>query len=92
MSAQNWIKKAVTETAGNTGLILYLALSYGGRGEILEAIRRMHAANGKAVPLTEELFSSFLDTGGLPHQLIIRMSGEKRISNFLLRHTAYAKL
>ncbi len=93
LSAQNWIKKAVTETAGNTGLILNLALSYGGRGEILEAIRRMHAANGKADPLTEELFSSFLDTGGLPDpDLIIRTSGEKRISNFLLWQTAYAEL
>jgi len=92
-SVRSWIERAMKETAENTGMILNLALSYGGRGEILEAIKRMHAANGAAGELTEEAFSSHLDTAGLPDpDLIIRTSGEKRISNFLLWQAAYAEL
>src|SRR5271167_4281369 len=74
-------------------MILNLALSYGGRGEILEAVRRMNDAGVNAKPLNDETFSSYLDTGGLPDpDLIIRTSGEKRISNFLLWQAAYAEL
>ena len=92
-SAQEWIEKAVSETAGNAGMVLNLALSYGGRGEILEAVKRIHSANVSASDLTEEVFSSHLDTAGLPDpDLIIRTSGEKRISNFLLWQAAYAEL
>jgi len=92
-SAQTWIDRALSETAGNTGMVLNLALSYGGRGEILEAIKRMRSANTAAAAITEELFSSFLDSAGLPDpDLIIRTSGEKRISNFLLWQAAYAEL
>jgi undecaprenyl diphosphate synthase len=92
-SARTWVERAVAETEGNTGMILNLALSYGGRGEILEAIRRMRSANGAAGEITEEAFSSHLDTAGLPDpDLIIRTSGEKRISNFLLWQAAYAEL
>ncbi len=92
-SAQTWIRKAVAETEANKGLVLNLALSYGGRGEILEAVKRMREANGSAPEMTEEIFSSYLDTAGLPDpDLIIRTSGEKRISNFLLWQAAYAEL
>ncbi len=92
-TVQSWIEKAVTETAGNTRMILNLALSYGGRGEILEAIRRMGAAGIAAEQMTDEVFSSYLDTAGLPDpDLIIRTSGEKRISNFLLWQAAYTEL
>ncbi len=92
-SARTWIGKAVSETASNTGLVLNLALSYGGRGEILEAIKRMRAANGSVSEITEQTFSGYLDTAGLPDpDLIIRTSGEKRISNFLLWQAAYAEL
>jgi len=92
-SVQSWVEKAMGETAANTGLVLNLALSYGGRGEILEAVRRSAAAGGAAEPLTEEVFASYLDTAGLPDpDLIIRTSGEKRISNFLLWQAAYAEL
>ncbi len=92
-SVQTWIKRAVSETAGNTGMVLNLALSYGGRGEILEALRRMRAENSATAEVTEETFSSFLDTAELPDpDLIIRTSGEKRISNFLLWQAAYAEL
>ncbi len=92
-SVQAWVRKAVSETAGNAGMVLNLALSYGGRSEILEAIRRLRSANGAAGELTEEVFSASLDTAGLPDpDLIIRTSGEKRISNFLLWQSAYAEL
>jgi undecaprenyl diphosphate synthase len=92
-SVQTWIEKAASETAGNAGMVLNLALSYGGRGEILEAINRIRSSAGPTADMTEELFSSYLDTAGLPDpDLIIRTSGEKRISNFLLWQAAYAEL
>jgi undecaprenyl diphosphate synthase len=89
---RGWIDRAIAETAGNTGMILNLALSYGGRGEIIEAIRRLSETGRLTSDLTEEVFSSHLDTAGLPDpDLIIRTSGEKRISNFLLWQAAYAE-
>jgi undecaprenyl diphosphate synthase len=92
-SVQAWIEKAASETAGNAGMVLNLALSYGGRGEILEAINRIRSSTGPTADMSEELFSSYLDTAGLPDpDLIIRTSGEKRISNFLLWQAAYAEL
>jgi len=91
-SARTWIDRAMAETSGNTGMVLNLALSYGGRSEILEAIKRMSLANPAADDITEAAFSSHLDTAGLPDpDLIIRTSGEKRISNFLLWQAAYAE-
>lgn len=88
-----WIDRAMDETAANTGMVLNLALSYGGRGEIVEAIKRLSGAGGLIGDLTEEAFSARLDTAGLPDpDLIIRTSGEKRISNFLLWQAAYAEL
>lgn|SRR5574341_238762 len=93
-SAQEKIGLAVAETAENGGMVLNLALSYGGRGELVEAVKRMSAAKADAgAGLTEEAFASYLDTAGLPDpDLIIRTSGEKRISNFLLWQAAYAEL
>jgi undecaprenyl diphosphate synthase len=92
-SARTWIQKATTETESNSGMVLNLALSYGGRGEILEAVRRIRAANGGAADISEETFAAHLDTAGLPDpDLLIRTSGEKRISNFLLWQAAYAEL
>lgn len=92
-AVRKWIEKATAETAENTGMILNLALSYGGRGEILEAVKRMNDAGVNMKLLNDETFSSYLDTGGLPDpDLIIRTSGEKRISNFLLWQAAYAEL
>ncbi len=92
-SAREWIRRAMDETAGNTGMALNLALSYGGRSEILEAVRRMLSDGVTPERVDEETFSSYLDTAGLPDpDLIIRTSGEKRISNFLLWQAAYAEL
>lgn len=91
-TARKWIEKAMAETGTNSGMVLNLALSYGGRGEILEAVRRM-MATGAAEDVTEDRFAAHLDTAGLPDpDLIIRTSGEKRISNFLLWQAAYAEL
>ena len=92
-TAQKWVEKAVAETTRNAGMVLNLALSYGGRGEILEALRRVRSAAEAPAELDEERFSAYLDTAGLPDpDLIIRTSGEKRISNFLLWQAAYAEL
>jgi undecaprenyl diphosphate synthase len=92
-SVQTWVGRALSETGKNTGMVLNVALSYGGRGEILEAIKRMRSSKIASADVTEETFSSFLDTAGLPDpDLIIRTSGEKRISNFLLWQAAYAEL
>ncbi len=92
-AAQKWIDKAMAETAENQGLVLNLALSYGGRGEILQAVKRLEAAGGIPEDLREEHLAAHLDTAGLPDpDLIIRTSGEQRISNFLLWQAAYAEL
>jgi undecaprenyl diphosphate synthase len=92
-TAQKWVEKAVSDTSGNAGMVLNLALSYGGRREILEAVRRLRSSAGIPADLDEAQFSACLDTAGLPDpDLIIRTSGEKRISNFLLWQAAYAEL
>jgi undecaprenyl diphosphate synthase len=78
-------------TAGNTGMILTLALSYGGRQEIVQAARRAAAAKGAA--LEAEDLEAALWTAGLPElDLLVRTSGERRISNFLLWQCAYAEM
>jgi undecaprenyl diphosphate synthase len=90
----------LNETRGylepNDGLTLVLALSYGGRAEIVDAARRLVAADRKKkIPLAridDDLFRRQLDTNGLPDpDLLIRTSGELRVSNFLLWQLAYAE-
>ncbi len=79
------------ETAGNDGMVLTLALSYGGRQEIVQAARAAAAARGTA--LEAEDLEAALWTRGLPElDLLVRTSGEQRISNFLLWQCAYAEL
>ena len=83
--------------ANNTGLILNVALSYGGRMEIMRACRALAQSVAKgdmtADEITPEMISARLDTAGLPDpDLIIRTSGEQRVSNFLLWQAAYAEL
>ena len=78
-------------TANNKRLTLVLALSYGGRAEIVAAVRRAIAAGVKPDELTEQNFANFLFTAGIPEpDLLIRTSGEQRVSNFLLWQLAYA--
>ncbi len=91
------IDKAIALTAKNTGLVLYLAFNYGGRLEILDAVRKVATTvkNGQLNPedINEEIFESALYTAGTPDpDLLIRTSGEKRISNFLLWQLAYSEL
>ncbi|MGQ0664339.1 MAG: isoprenyl transferase [Pseudomonadota bacterium] len=91
------IENAEEMTRHNLGLNLTVALSYGGRAEIILAARRMAAAvaAGEIAPddVDEAKFGRFLWTHGVPDpDLVIRTSGEKRISNFLLWQSAYAEL
>jgi undecaprenyl diphosphate synthase len=93
---QKRMKQAQHDTRHNTGIIMVVALNYGSRSEILDAAKRFAAAvlKGEKRPddLDEDLFSSFLYTAGLPDpDLLIRTSGEMRISNFLLWQLSYAE-
>lgn len=83
-------------SADNTGLHFQVALNYGSRDEMIRAIRRLAAdtTSGKFSPdkIDEELFADYLDTKGIPDpDLLIRTSGEQRLSNFLLWQLAYAE-
>ncbi len=89
--------RAQERTAGNTGLTLVVAMNYGGRGEIADAARSLarSAADGSLDPETidEDAIASRLYTAGIPDpDLVIRTSGEMRVSNFLLWQIAYAEL
>lgn len=96
-SVQAALTKVEKETAHGEQMTLVLALSYGGRDEIMRAAREIarQAVAGDLDPdqLDNKLFSSFLDTGDIPEpDLLIRTSGEMRISNFFLWQAAYAEL
>ncbi|MGQ9667105.1 MAG: isoprenyl transferase [Anaerolineae bacterium] len=84
--------RAVDETKDNDRLILNVAFNYGGRAEIVNAVRRIIADGLTPEQVTEEVFSSYLYTAGLPDpDLIIRTAGEMRLSNFLIWQSAYAE-
>lgn len=90
------IQEVEEASAPKTGMVLNLAMNYGGRAEITRAAqafaREVAAGERRPEDLTEELFSSYLYTGGQPDpDLIIRPSGEERLSNFLLWQGAYAE-
>ena len=90
------LNEAMAETSKNTGLSLVLALSYSAKWEIVNAVKQIaeEAKNGKLNPqeITESLFESKLSTKGIPNpELMIRTSGEHRISNFLVWQLAYAE-
>ncbi|HSM57216.1 MAG TPA: isoprenyl transferase [Candidatus Sulfomarinibacteraceae bacterium] len=89
---QQKVLDALELTKNNDRLILNVAFNYGGRAEILHAVRQMLADGVSPDELNEELFSSYLFTAGLPDpDLVIRTSGELRISNFLIWQAAYAE-
>lgn len=93
---QEKIRKLEESSADYDGLHLQIAINYGSRDEIVRAIRKLgrDVEAGKIAPdqISEESFSSYLDTAGLPDpDLLIRTSGEERLSNFLLWQLAYAE-
>ncbi|MBZ0155600.1 MAG: isoprenyl transferase [Alphaproteobacteria bacterium] len=86
------IELAEKETAGNRNLVFQCALSYGGRDEIIRAVRKAMAQRTAPEAVTEEYLAGLLDTAGVPDpDLIIRTSGEQRLSNFLLWQSAYSE-
>ena len=93
---RNEIDRVVANTAANTGLNLVIALNYGSRCEIAAAAARIarDVREGRIEPedVDEELFSNYLYTSGIPDpDLVIRPSGEYRLSNFLLRQSSYSE-
>ena len=96
-NVQKAVDDAKEKTAKNTDMTLTLALSYGARQEVVDGIRQIvkRASLGDLNPedITEDFFSGFLYTRGMPDpDLLIRTSGEYRVSNFLLWQMAYAEL
>jgi undecaprenyl diphosphate synthase len=89
---QQQIQEAIALTASNQRIILNVALDYGGRAEIVNAVQRIVREGLPPEAVTEELLSRYLYTRGLPDpDLIIRTGGEYRLSNFLLWQAAYAE-
>jgi undecaprenyl diphosphate synthase len=96
-SRRDILKDAMARTANNTGLTLNLALNYSGRYEILRAVRNIASDIDKnklkADDIDEKKFTDYLQTNGLPDpDLLIRTSGELRVSNFLLWQMAYTEI
>ena len=96
IDAQIQLQEAIRTTSPNTGLTLILALSYSGRWEILEAVKRIleDVKNNKILnnQINDVFFESYLTTAGIPDpELLIRTSGEYRVSNFLLWQIAYTE-
>jgi undecaprenyl diphosphate synthase len=90
---QDLLHDMTERSSENSGMKLVLALSYGGRNEIIRAVRKIVERKARPEDVTDEYFESLLDTSGISApDLIIRTSGEKRISNFLLWQAAYAEL
>jgi len=96
-SARTGLKEALQDTSHNTGLNLVMALSYSSRWELTNAVKKIAAdvKNGTLQPddISQEIFQQYLSTKDFPDpELMIRTSGEHRISNFLLYQLAYAEL
>jgi undecaprenyl diphosphate synthase len=90
---QDELRQAMERTSANTGMRFNIALNYGGRTEILDAVKRAIDQRLSPQELTEERFGGLLYTAGQPDpDLLIRTSGEMRVSNFLLWQIAYAEI
>jgi len=83
----------LSRTSQNTGLTLCLAFDYGGRDEIIQAVKKLVKDGLAADKITENVFDGYLYTAGIPEaDLVIRTGGEMRLSNFLLWQSAYSEL
>jgi undecaprenyl diphosphate synthase len=90
---QQELDMGIERTSSNTGMLFNIALNYGGRTEIVDAARRAMASGLPPEALDERSFANFLYTAGQPDpDLLIRTSGEMRVSNFLLWQIAYAEI
>ncbi|MCD5390769.1 isoprenyl transferase [candidate division NPL-UPA2 bacterium] len=94
---QEALEKAIKSTEGNEGLILNLAINYGGRSEIVDAVKSLAKDVEKGVckpdEVSEEIFEKYLYTSHVPDpDLLIRTSGEHRVSNFLLWQVSYSEI
>ena len=93
VDVQDELEIGIQQTAGNSGMLFNIALNYGGRAEIVDAARRAIAAGIRPEDLDERRFGDFLYTAGQPDpDLLIRTSGEMRVSNFLLWQIAYSEI
>ena len=97
LECQKNLEWAMAQTKKNSGLTLILALSYSGRWEIIKAVKALaqeiEQGKIKAAEINEQLFENYLQTSGIPDpELLIRTSGELRVSNFLLWQIAYTEL
>ena len=89
---QESIRELEETTANNTGLHFQIAINYGGRDEIVRAVKKLAYEDFDGEEITEKLLADHLDTAGLPDpDLLIRTCGEQRISNFLLWQLAYTE-
>jgi undecaprenyl diphosphate synthase len=90
------LRRAMRTTKNNTGMLLNVALNYSGRAELVDTFNRLFQEfkqNGHKIDISEEMISQFLYTSGIPDpDLLIRTSGEMRISNFLLWQIAYSEI
>jgi undecaprenyl diphosphate synthase len=95
-SVRHELDRAIQKTSVNTGMVLNVALNYGGRAELVDTFNKIYDAldhNGHRTPIREEDVSRFLYTSGIADpDLLIRTSGEMRISNFLLWQIAYSEI
>ena len=94
-AAREILLRSIEKTKNNKGLTLVLALNYGGRSEIVDGVNKALRAKGKSRPKTldEKTFSTFLYTSDIPDpDLLVRTSGEMRLSNFLLWQLAYSEI
>ncbi|MEQ4487623.1 MAG: isoprenyl transferase [Dehalococcoides mccartyi] len=87
------LEGVLSATSQNTGLTLCLAFDYGGRDEIIQAVKKLVKDGLAADKITENVFDGYLYTAGIPEaDLVIRTGGEMRLSNFLLWQSAYSEL
>ena len=93
LKCQKELAESISKTKDNTGMTLILALSYSGKWEIINAIKQLLQKNISTEDFSEDIFQQYLTTNNVPDpELLIRTSGEKRISNFMLWQIAYSEL